>query len=313
MIGISLTEQGVALAAIKRRDDATLDLQHAMFADCKTIDDVGATLDQWVKTYGLKGQPVNFVLGAHMYSLILTEAPDVKAGELAAAMRWKVKDLIQFDLSDAVVDAFEIPGQKARGRQPMAYVVCAAIDVLRAYVDTLEHSQLQLHAIDIPALVQRNIACLIPEEKTGVVQVVLGQRNGTINLCRDGVLYLSRDVDVGWKHFESASTGSDSSFGLEETMAPATARALDSIILEVQRSTDYYESQFGQAPIRSLVMAPLPEPVSGLIDYLAANTGLMVRELDLNPLLGESLNLERAVQAQCLPAIGAALRWSDAA
>ncbi|MBI3562846.1 MAG: hypothetical protein HY080_14130 [Gammaproteobacteria bacterium] len=313
LVGICLTEQGLALAVVEHHPDQPAQVRHLAYSECASIQAISSALVGWVNEFKLKGDSANFVLGAHMYSLILTEAPEVKPEELSAAMRWKVKDLIQFDISEAAVDVFGVPGQKSRGRTPMAYVVCAAKDVLRAYIQVLTGSQLNLLAIDIPAMVQRNIASLLAEDKQGVAFVVLAERHGAINLCRDGELYLSRDLEVGWRHFEVSAASTQPGLGLDEDLSPANTRHLDAIILEVQRSLDYYESHFAQPPIKNLVLAPLPFNLNGMMDYLARNTGLMVRELDLNPLLGGIQRMERGLQAQCLAAIGAALRLPLAA
>lgn len=314
LVGVCLTDDGVALAAVTRASDKEFQLTHYAYAQCDSIDAIQRTVANWVKEFGLKGQLANFVLGPHMFSLILTEAPEVKPEELAAAMRWKIKDVIQYDLTDAVVDAFVIPGQKDRGRQAMAYTVCASTDVLGAYVTTIQQSQLKLSVIDIPPMVQRNIAQLLPEEKSGVALLALGKNQGLITVCRAGVLYLARDLDVGWGHFETAVKPQTDTSGLTlASDAPANQRVFDTIILEVQRSLDYYESHFAQAAIQSLVIAPLPETVPGMLSYIAGNLGVQVRELDLNPMIEPQQKMERRLQALCLPAIGAALRWPIAA
>ncbi len=313
IIGLSLTEHGLALAKGTHVGAQGCRLQQVAYAPCRSIEEVTTALQQWVSDYKLKGAPVNFVLGAHMYSLILTDAPDVKPEELNAAMSWKVKDLIQFDLADAVVDVFAIPGQKERGRASMAYVVCAAIDVLRAYVDIIQKCQLTIRSIDIPPMVQRNIAHELPEDNQGVALLTLGERTGAISLCRQGELFLTRDVDVGWQHFEAIGQESTGNMDLAEEMSPANSRILDAIILEVQRSLDYYESHFAQPAIRNLVVAPLPIHIERLSAYLAVNTGLNVRELDLNSIINSDEKVEQALQSYCLPAIGAAMRNAKAA
>ncbi len=247
---------------------------------------------------------MNFVLSTHQADLFLTEAPEVKDDELRQAMRWKVKDLIDYDLEDAVVDCFAIPGQRERGRQPMAYVVSAAVDVVKAYVSSIEESHLQINSIDISAMAQRNVASLLPEDKQGVAFLVLNQQHGLLSLTRDKALYLARDLDVGYGHFaNNQQPGND--------LPAQTQQTLDQIILEVQRSMDYYERYFAQPSIQSLVIAPLAKPIPGLIDYMAAQLGMQVRELDVNALLGLDNELERELQAMCLPAIGGALRVSS--
>lgn len=266
-----------------------------------------------MKANDLKDKLTNFVLGAHQYSFVLTEAPEVKDSELLQAMRWKMKDLIEYDIEDATIDCFPIYGQKERGRQPMAYVVTASTDVLKSYIDTLDECALRLNSIDIPAMSQRNIAQLLPEDEAGVALLVMNEKQGLLTLTRKGELYLARDLEVGYSHFSGDDkVNSDSGLQLEG-MPPATQSALDQIVLEVQRSIDYYERYFAQPSINSLVIAPMPVSVTGMIEYIASQSGIQVRELDMNLLLGVETKMDRQTQSQCFPAIGAALRWPFAA
>ncbi len=262
-----------------------------------------------MKANDLKDKLTNFVLGTHQYNFVLTEAPEVKDSELLQAMRWKMKDLIEYDIKDATIDCFPIHGQKERGRQPMAYVVTASTDVLKSYIDTLDECALRLSSIDIPAMSQRNIAQLLPEDEAGVALLVMNEKQGLLTLTRKGELYLARDLEVGYSHFSGDDkVNSDSSLQLEG-MPAATQGALDQIVLEVQRSIDYYERYFAQPAVNSLVIAPMPVSVTGMIEYIAGQLGIQVRELDMNPLLGVETKMDRQTQSQCFPAIGAALRW----
>lgn len=260
-----------------------------------------------MQSYQLKNRLTNFVLGPHQFSFVLTETPEVQDQELVNAMRWKTKELLDVEMDEAVIDCLPIPGQKQRGRQPMAYVIAADIDVLKSYANMIENSDLELRSIDIPAMVQRNIASLLPEDKHGVAVLNLYKQTGLLTLTRNGDVYLARDLEVGYAHFANEV---DQDAGMQlEGLPPATQSTLDAIVLEVQRSIDYYERYFAQPPIHSLVIIPPPQEVSGMVEYIASQLGLQVRELDLNVLLGLSEKISRSQQSQCMPAIGAALRW----
>jgi MSHA biogenesis protein MshI len=76
----------------------------------------------------------------------------------------------------------------------------------------------------------------------------------------------------------------------------------------VQRSFDYYESHFRQAPIRSLALAPLPFEAAAFIDYLGANLNAQVKSIQLAQLIEVQGELPPALQMSCLTALGAALR-----
>ena len=251
------------------------------------------------------------------FSLQMLEAPQVAAEELQAAVRWKIKEVLDFDVEDAVIDVFEIPGQKERGRAPMVYVVAAQQDKVHQYVEPLQRAEAALEYIDIPELVQRNIAALLPEDEKGVALLHFGADEGLITLNRNNTLYLARGLDVGYRALlpqqPLSSSADESGLTLEEGIPPAQQRAFDDVILEVQRSLDYYESHFALPSITHLVIAPIPGEVPGMLSYFAAGLGLQVRMLDMNALLEVDTPLSNELQAQCYSAIGAALRLTEAA
>ncbi len=45
--------------------------------------------------------------------------------ELRAAVRWRIKDLIDFHIDDAVIDVFEMPAHARGGPNRMMYAVKA--------------------------------------------------------------------------------------------------------------------------------------------------------------------------------------------
>ena len=176
----------------------------------------------------------------------------------------------------------------------MMYAVVARNSVVRRQIELLTDAGLNLEVIDIPELALRNIAALLPEDVAGVAMLYLSENNGLITITRQTTLYLSRRIDAGY-----AMLGGE----LE-----AAAPRLDRIVVEIQRSLDYYESHFSQPPVTNVVIAPIPEPITGLDEYLARQLGIAVRMLDINSLIDAEMPLDPEVQSKCLLAIGAALR-----
>jgi MSHA biogenesis protein MshI len=233
------------------------------------------------------------------FSLLLVEAPQVDPTELRAAVRWRIRELIDFHIDDAVIDVFDIPGQQERGRPKLMYVVAARVATVQQHIAELEGAGIALEVIDIPELCQRNVAAVLPEDETGVAFLHLAQHHGLLTLTRQGVLYLSRTLDVGVSQ-------------LVEDADQAT-RLIDGMVLEVQRSLDYYESHFSLPPIGALVIAPTEEPVPGMMSQFAESLGIAVRMLDLNVAFETGRSIPDALQARCLTAIGAALRHEEKA
>lgn len=236
------------------------------------------------------------VVDADAYNLLLVEAPAVHAEEMRAAVRWRIKELIPFHVDDAVIDVFEIPGQTSHSQGRMMYAVAARSAKVRERIDLVEGQGLRLEVIDLPEMCLRNIAALTPEDARGVALLTLAEQHGWITLSREGVLYLARRLDFG-----------------SQALARGDHGLLDQLVLELQRSLDYYESHFTHGTIADLYVAPLPDSVPGLLPHLAQGLAVQVKPLDLPVLLEGAESLDDAQCARGLLAIGAALRHEEVA
>ncbi len=236
--------------------------------------------------------PLNLVLADEQYQLLLVEAPRVEPSELRAAIRWKVKDLIDFHIDDAVIDVFEIPGQAHRPQgQAMMYAVAARARDIRARIDAVENAGLKLEVIDISEMALRNLAALTEEDIQGVCMLHLQQDHGLLTLTRQAHLFLSRRLEIGLGD-------------LEVDPIPTS----EQIMLEVQRSLDYYDSHFQQAPIAGLKVLPGPPVLATLVEQLDENLNLDAAHYQLDQALKIDTETQPDVIAGSILAIGAALR-----
>ncbi len=305
LVGVSLDSDGIAVARIVRDETNLPKLDVCHFTPIQEHDDVSAKLNQIVGEYDLDHSRCSCVMDTHSHSLLLIEAPDVQPAELKAAVRWRIKDLIDFHIDDAVIDVFEIPEQGAApGRARLMYAVAARASKVHTNISKLEKTSLELDTIDIPELAIRNITSLLDDDVRGVAFLYLGAESGVITLTRQGSLYMSRNIDVGLKKMIVVAGGS-------EDLHPQTEQSLDKIVLEVQRSLDYYESHFSQPPITSLVLAPMEQEIAGVLPYLSANLGIAVSMLDFNSVLDSDESITNESKIKCLLAIGAALRYEE--
>jgi MSHA biogenesis protein MshI len=316
LTGISFHDDGLGIARITRAAEAAPHLALCEFLPASAADRAGQ-LAALADKYQLDAANCTSLMDAAHSSLLLVEAPEVDPTELKAAVRWRIKDLIDFHVDDAVIDVFDVEGQ--RGRTKMMYVVVARVATVQQHIDLLEKAHVNLGVIDIAELAQRNIAALLPEDQSGVALLHLTPRGGLLTLTRQGSLFLARNLEFGTDQLAAelpvaAPAREEGEFTLDtgdDGPPPGLRRLMDSIVLEVQRSVDYFESHFGLPPISGLVIAPLARPIPGLAGYLGGNLGLPVRTLDLNTLLDCAQTLSDELQAHCLPAIGAALRVEE--
>lgn len=312
--GIVLRDDGVAVARMTPATDGQPPhLNFCRFNPVDSVEKQPALLQKLSKEYQLDASHCISVAAQESFSLLLVESPEVDASELKAAVRWRIKELIDFHIDDAIIDVFDIPGQKERGRPKLMYVVASRTSAVQQQIDLLEQNYLNLSVIDIPELALRNIAALLPEDKSGVATLYIGRDHGMLVVTRDQNLYLSRRIDIGLGQLQSylESPAEKDEFvldGEEPAMPVQLERAMDNIVLEVQRSLDYYESHFSLPPVSGLVIAPMEEEIPGVMGYLGANLGVPVRMLDLNALIESEETLSDKRQSQCLFAIGATLR-----
>ncbi len=248
------------------------------------------------KDHDLQRSRCTTVLDEADYKLLLTEAPDVAREELTAAVRWRIKDLIDFHINDAALDVFELPDADVSVAMRELYAVAARNQAIKERVDLMNTAGVHLDIIDIPEMAQRNIAALMPEDAAGVALVSLSRRNGLLTLTRNGSIYLSRPLVTGLDVLQ----GEGDRIGY-----------FDQIVLDVQRSLDYFESHFRQAPIRHLMLAPFEAAAPGLDEYLSGNFSIPVSQVNLDQLVEFHEALTPVWQARCLTTIGAALRAGE--
>ena len=240
------------------------------------------------------------LLGASDYQMLALEAPNVQPEELKAAVRWRLKDMLDFHVDDATIDVLDIPGDKSAAlRGHMMFAVAARNGIIEARQRMFGVAKVALRVIDIPEMAQRNISALLEPDGRGLAVLSFNDDGGLLTVTFGGELYLSRRIDAK----------------IEQMRDPDPERrnqCFDKITLELQRSLDHFDRQFHYVTVAKLLLAPLP--TSALHDYLASNLYMPVDALDLATVLDLSqapeLTTPQAQQRHFLT-LGAALRHEE--
>jgi MSHA biogenesis protein MshI len=181
------------------------------------------------------------------------------------------------------------------------FAVVARAEAIRLHAEPLQRSGLALEAIDIHENGQRNVSALFEHPGRAVALLAFDETAGLLTVTAGGELCLARRIDL------SLSALGD----MEDDDRQA---AYDRITLELQRSIDHFDRQFGFITLDRLLVTGVG-PVIGLRDRLVENLDLPVELLDLADVIDfPSVPELRATarQAQCLAGIGAALRTDPA-
>lgn len=296
LCGLSIGAERVALAQVQRQKDGAMRL--AATAVDRPANDGGwlRRLEQQARGINVGKKRVTSVLPHGAYQLVLVEIPNVPADEVKSAVRWKIKDLLDFPVDEAVIELFEMPEQSSATNKSMAYAVATRRSRVQEHIELLQDAGLALDVIDIPELCTRNIATRLPQDAGGVAFLHFADTHGTLTITRQGVLYLIRQIEKGLTTMHAASQDDF-----------ASAELVSTIVLETQRSLDYYESHFNYGPVTELVLAP-GSNIGPLADSLHGELGLTISSLDLNGMFETRTEMSETEQSDCLLAIGAALR-----
>src|SRR6266566_5125354 len=197
LTGIEMRADGVSMVRVTRDPGVAPRVTACEFRAWNATDDQGQLLERLAADYDLKHARCTTVLELEEYALLLTEAPDVPADELRSAVRWRIKDLIDFHVDDATIDVFDVTSPNAPGKTRSMYVVAARNAAIQRRVDLCDAAKVGLDIIDIPEMAQRNLAAVLPEDARGVVMLMLTATKGLITITRQGEIFLSRRLEIG--------------------------------------------------------------------------------------------------------------------
>lgn len=259
--------------------------------------EAAAALTSLRKALALQKRLCVTLLAPGEYQWQQIEAPDVPPEEQKEAARWRLKDLLEYPAEAATVDVLDIPVDAAPGRARSIFAVSAQNDVISREMAGFSAAGVPLDAIDVPETAQRNVAALFEDENRGLALLVIDDSGSLLTFTHKGALYATRRIDV---------TGAL----LADAPQERREQIFERIGLELQRSIDNFDRQFGFITLTRLLVAST-SVAEGLIDYLAPNLSVPVAGLDLAQVAdfpGVPELAQPSRQAQCLHAIGAALR-----
>ena len=228
------------------------------------------------------------------YQMLLVEAPNVPALELKTAVRWRIKDMLDYHVQDATIDVLDIPPESSgAGRAHSMYAVAARNEVIQGCIERFSAARIPLSVIDIPETAQRNIAALLEPDGRGLALLYVDRGQSLLTVTFRGELHLTRRIDVGLASLDAH--GSDD---------------LNRLLLELQRTFDHLERQFPAAAPAKLVLAPMPSE-NALQRHLSQNLDIPVEELQLGEVLTlePALDLDRETAWRLFHVLGAALRY----
>jgi len=291
--GITLSNDGIALAIIEHQVGKPT-LTHSQFYPCSPEQQL-KQLSQLVKQYRLDTIPCNLVLAPDEYQLLQVDAPEVPKQELATALRWHIKDLINFHIDDVVIEHVEMVIQHTSGKQQIQVIVSRK-STIQHHVDLLHQAHCNVATIDIALMSARNILAHIdtlnPSHSIGLL--TLWDEYSRITVLLEHSVGINRSSTIGLNAL---------SFISDDT---SSQTIIDSLALEIQRTFDYYESHSRQTAIEQLVIMSHNHVITDIDLLLQQRLGINCSVISLTDVINN--DNRDSITNNCISAIGGALR-----
>ena len=230
-VGVQLTPRGICCVVIDHPDSGVPIVQgyrRYPVEKGKLSPKVITSLQSYIADNQLEQANSCIVLDDKDYQLFVIEAPNVPKEEMSEAVKWKVKDLILYPLSEAVVDVFLQPDD-GDTHKLIANVLVTQKTLVDERIQMAQSLGLNVVAVDVPELAYRNYFEVSEYSDKKIALISIKKSYGKLTVISGAEVYFSRSFPVDYKG------------GLLDDIPESD------IVLEVQRSLDYYERQLKQS------------------------------------------------------------------
>jgi len=245
----------------------------------------------------LGASPCATLLRPGEYQISQVEAPNVPDEELVAAIRWSLKERLDYAVDAATIDVIRIPSDKSSGKPAAVFAVSADNAVLTPVIHAFDEARVKLEVVDIPEMAQRNLATLVADENRGLAMLTFDADGGLLTFTFQGELFFSRRIEM-------------TSDQLATTDADRRASYFDRLGLELQRSLDNFDRMFSFIQVSKVVLGPgaaASELAGFLKDYIYVPAEILDVTAVIDCAAAPELHSPE-LQAERLLLIGAGLR-----
>jgi type IV pilus assembly protein PilM len=301
----------------------------SMIVDSGTVSSVIAKL---FSENDIKSRSVATSVSGHSVIVKKIALPMMSDQELAETIQKEAAQQIPFDISDVSID-YQILSEDAASPQMDVLLVAVKKDKILNYTNVLSMAGKAPAIVDIDAFALQN--CYEynydPAPGSTVALLNLGASVMNINIVKGTVPLFTRDVSVGGHQYtDSLQKELDLSFDdaealklgkklgtvSEEAKAPILQQVTEIIVLEIQKTFDFFRATAAGEHIERIYLAGGSSKVPGLIESLRQEFSLPVDVLNpfqkiAPPAEGKGAELIEENAGQLAVAVGLALRSFD--
>jgi type IV pilus assembly protein PilM len=266
VIGIDIGSSSVKLVQIRCLKDAyqllnvgIVPLPPEAIVDNTLIDSssIVTALKNLVASLGVKVKDVACSISGNSVIIRKITLPAMPVEELEDQITWEAEQYIPFDINDVNMDFQILSPDSIDPAKMNVLLVASKKDIINDYVTVFNEAAMQLSVVDVDSFAVQNAFEINhdvgPDEVVALINI--GANIMNINIVKDGITLLTRDVQMGGNLYTeeiqkqmglSSAEAESAKILARETHNSALLDVLgkvnDTITQEIRRSLDFYNS-----------------------------------------------------------------------
>ncbi len=304
VIGIDVGSSSVKLVQLKDNKGSYQLLNASIFAlppeaivDNSLMDtsSIAETIKNLVSSLGIKVKDVACSISGNSVIIRKIVLPAMPQEELEDQISWEAEQYIPFDINDVNMD-FQILSPDSNDPSKMnVLLVASKKDIINDYVSVFSEAGLHLSVVDVDSFSVQNAFemnhDIIPDAIIALINIGASVMN--INVVKDGVTLFTRDVQMGGNLYteeiqkQLGMSGKEAESGKllanetnDKPLLDVLVKVNDTIIQEVRRSLDFYNSTASDERITGIYVSGGGSKVYKLIEMISEKTGLTVEVIN---------------------------------
>ena len=315
VVGIDIGSHAIKVCQLKRTDKAyeVVNLGSATLpegaVDDGTLNDpevVGKTIAELFKNLKIKKKKIGFSISGYSVIVKKVNLAVMSEEELEKHIQTEAEQYIPFDIDDVYLDFQDLKTNDEGLERTDVMLVAAKKEIIDDYLEMLEDLNLKPVIVDVDGFALENTYEYNYPKDENVALVDIGASKMNINIISNGISVVARDIVVGsrqlteqiqvafdieFEEAEALKLGHTPAGDKQEKIADIFSSTCTQWVLEIKKAIDLYHANHPDAPLSRLVLSGGGSKVSGLIDFLANETGLPV-EL-FNPFGNMTVNAKK--------------------
>lgn len=291
-IALSLGEKSYSISSIAG-DKSLVFSEYREFPD-NIPELIAQGLAEDAERLQILGKSVSLILKPDDYQLITMDAMDIPEADMAKALRWRLKGLVDYPLDDIAIDVFPIPPHGVAGQFKKVFLAVTPLSTLKTKISLFNSAYLTVNQVGISELAIRNLVALIPNE-THAPSIVMSlyQTQCQILIMQNNQLYLVREIILK-----------------PDSLTREPTEDHD-ILLEIQRSMDYCFSELKLPEVKQIIFMPSFYQAKPLLEFFKKELKQDIILLNLADYFTADESFDYEKQSECYTSIGGALTYNE--